>query len=129
MAELKRITGELGEIFIADKVIESIVIGVLASIQQLKTPKQVKEDRGIIGALSPLLKGSGVEIMNDNERLVIKLTLLAEYGVKINEVATKAIKLVREKIQELAGLEVDEVEIEIKDVFRRSTLEGSSNNS
>lgn len=124
MAELKRISGELGEIFIADKVIESIVVGVLATIQQLKTPKQVEEDRGIIGVLSPFLKGSGVEIINNNERLVIKLALLAEYGVRINEVAAKTIKLVREKIQELASLEVDEIEIEIKDVFRRSALEG-----
>jgi len=108
----------LGEIFIAEKALESIVYGAILGIKGLRTPDQVG-GKGVLNALSQAIKGKGVDVIKDPQnKLKIKLSLFAEYGTQINEAAQKAIKVVSEKVKELAGLDVDEVVVEITGIVK-----------
>lgn len=108
----------LGEIFIAEQALEAIAYGALLDIKGLKTPDQVSS-KGVLSALSQAIKGKGVAIIKDPQnKLKIKLSLFAEYGIQINEAAQKAIKAVSQKVKELAGLDVDEVVVEITGIVK-----------
>jgi uncharacterized alkaline shock family protein YloU len=113
MAELKHIEGELGEIFISEGVVRSIIELISSDLKGLKAFNQVEEE-GIFGAISKAYKGDGIEIKKEGELLKIRLSLIAEYGIPIPKSAGEAIKKIRKTVRELAGLEVSEVEIEIK---------------
>lgn len=108
----------LGEIFIAEKALEAIAYGAILDITGLKTPDRVS-GKGVLNALSQAIKGKGVAVIKDPQnRLKIKLSLFAKYGTHINEAAQKAIKAVSQKVKELAGLDVDEVVVEITGIVK-----------
>lgn len=108
----------MGEIFIADKALEAIAHGAIFEIKGLKTPDQVRS-QGVLSTLSQAIKGKGVDVIKDPQnKLKIKLTLFAEYGIQINAAAQQAIRAVRGKVKELAGLDVDEIVVEIRGVVR-----------
>lgn len=113
MAELKRFAGELGEIFISEEVIESLIVGIISEQEGLKAPNQAAGDEGILEVLAKSYKGSGVEIEKEDERLALRLSLIAKYGVKIDEAAWKLIREVKQKVEEMAGLEVGDIEVDI----------------
>ena len=54
------------------------------------------------------------------KRLKVKLSLVAEYGVPIHRAAEKAIETVRRRVKELAGLDVEEVDVEITGIVRQN---------
>ncbi len=60
-------------------------------------------------------KGEG----EGEKRLKIKLSLVAEYGVPIHKAAERAIETVRRRVKELAGLDVEEIDVEITGLVRR----------
>ncbi len=60
-------------------------------------------------------KGEG----EGEKRLKIKLSLVAEYGVPIHKAAERAIETVRRRVKELAGLNVEEIDVEITGLVRR----------
>ncbi len=108
----------LGEIFIAEKALESIAYGAILEIKGLRTPDQVS-GKGVLNTLSQAIRGKGVDVIKDPQnKLKIKLSLFAEYGTQINDTAQKAIRAVSQKVKELAGLDVDEVVVEITGIVK-----------
>lgn len=61
------------------------------------------------------------EEREEEKRLKVKLSLVAEYGVPIHKAAEKAIETVRRRVKELAGLDVEEVDVEITGIVRRDS--------
>lgn len=61
------------------------------------------------------------ELPEEEKRLKVKLSLVAEYGVPIHKAAEKAIETVRRRVKELAGLDVEEVDVEITGIVRRDS--------
>ena len=57
----------------------------------------------------------------EEKRLKVKLSLVAEYGVPIHKAAEKAIETVRRRVKELAGLDVEEVDVEITGIVRKGS--------
>jgi uncharacterized alkaline shock family protein YloU len=118
MAQLKRIPGALGEIFISEKAIEQICAKVISEQEGLRTPKQAREGKGLWNTLAKAVKGHGVEVLKEDDRLVVKLSLFAQYGVQINEAAAQAIREIKSRVRELAALEIDEVSVEVTGIVR-----------
>ncbi len=119
MAELKRISGTLGEIFISEKAIAQICAKVISEQEGLRTPKQAREGtKGLWNTLANAVKGNGVEVTKEKNKFVIKLSLFAKYGVQINDAAQKAIREIKDRVKELAALEVDEVSVEISGIVK-----------
>lgn len=118
MAKLKQPQAELGQVFISERALEMIVYGALLPVRGLKTPDRLRRE-GVMGALAKAYKGDGIQIVKENPqpgaepRLHIKLALIAQYGVKIHEVTAEAVREVRRRVKELAGLEIDEVSVKI----------------
>lgn len=115
---MRKITSELGDIYISERAIVQLCAQVIREQQGLRTPRQVRESSGFFSAITQAIKGEGIEVLKENGRLVIKMALFAVYGTRIPEAARKAIQAVKMRVRELAGLEVDEVIIEISGVVR-----------
>ncbi len=118
MPKLKQPQIELGQVFISERALKMIVYGTLLPVVGLKTPDRLRRE-GVMGALAKAYKGDGIQIVKDNPqpgtepRLRVKLELIAQYGVKIHEVTAEAVREVRRRVKELAGLEVDDVSVKI----------------
>jgi len=106
--------GELGQILIAAEVVEQLVLGAVAEQDELLPLGRAAGDEGIFEALAKAYRGSGVEVTREGERLKVRLQMSAGYGARIQEAARRLIDLLRRRLEELAGLEVIEVELEVK---------------
>lgn len=58
----------------------------------------------------------GVEIKIFEDRLVIELYVIVSYGLKISEVAHNVMEKVKYSVEHLTGLEVHEVNVNVKGV-------------
>lgn len=118
MPELKRISSDLGDIYISERAIVQLCAKVINEQEGLRTPRQARKSSGLLSAITQAVKGDGIEVLRENGRLVIKMTLFAVYGTRIHEAAQKAIKAVKARVHELAGLTVDDVLIEITGIVK-----------
>jgi uncharacterized alkaline shock family protein YloU len=118
MAELRKISSELGEIFISEKAISQICAKVIGEQEGLRTPKQIREGFNFFSTIARAVKGDGVEVLKEKDRMIIKLSLFALYGVRIHEAAQKAIREIKAKVRELAGLEIEDIRIEISGIVK-----------
>lgn len=133
MNEVEPTESELGELFIEERALEMIVYGALLEVDGLFTPDRVKGG-GLWTSLSRAQQGDGIQIelapdevdQTDDEdeddetiagepgkRLKLRLSLVAQYGMPIHKSAESAIQTVKRKLEELAGAEVDEVNVDI----------------
>jgi uncharacterized alkaline shock family protein YloU len=118
MPKLKSPPVELGQIFISERALQMIVYGALLPIRGLKTPDRMRRE-GVLGTLAKAYEGNGIQIVKEKPpgggepRLHVKMALVAQYGVKIQDAAAQAVREVRQRVKQLAGLEVDEVSVKI----------------
>jgi len=105
---------ELGQVLISAEVIEQLVRGAIAEQEELTPVGHPLGDEGIFEALAKAYRGSGIEVSHEGERLKVRLELIARYGISIPEAAKRLTGLLRRRLGELAGLELVEVELEIK---------------
>ncbi len=113
--ELERFRSDLGEVYISAKVVEQLIRGVIGEQDGLLPLDQAEGNEGLLESLARAYRGSGIEVGKgeEGEALKIKLQLVARYGVRIHEAARWLIRRLRERLRELADLEVSEVEIEV----------------
>lgn len=118
MAELRRISSELGDIYISERAIAQICAKVISEQEGLRTPRQARASSGFLGSIAQAVKSDGIEVLKENGRLTVKMSLCAVYGARIQEAAHKAIKEVKVRVRELASLEIDDVQIEITGIVK-----------
>jgi len=133
MNEVEPTESELGELFIEEQALEMIVYGALLEVDGLFTPDRVKGG-GLWTSLSRAQQGDGIQIelapdevdqTDDEDKedetiagepgklLKLRLSLVAQYGMPIHKSAESAIQTVKRKLEELAGAEVNEVNVDI----------------
>ncbi|GEM_PF-1852924 len=61
------------------------------------------------------------ELSAEGKHLKVKLSLVAEYGIPIHKAAERTIETVRRRVKELAGLDVEEVDVEITGIVRKGS--------
>lgn len=111
----ERPSGEFGQILISAGVIEQLVIEVIAEQDEL-LPLNYAEGglaRTFPAPLTGGYKGSGIEVTREGEELKVRLQMIARYGISIPAAARRLIWQLRQRLSELAGLDVVVVELEV----------------
>lgn len=110
-----------GQINIAEEVIASIASIAASEVEGLADVKQgaIAEIVGIFGG-----KQKGVDVrLNENGQVHVNLKVTVAYGHPIHEVARRIQQKVTEDIRSMTGLEVEGVNIYVKDLKLASGLE------
>jgi uncharacterized alkaline shock family protein YloU len=111
------LTTEYGRIDISEEAIK-VIAGSAAmecyGLVGMASRKQLKD--GIAELLGRENLARGVEVNLDNHRLAIHLYIIVSYGTKISEVAHNIQLKVKYVLNEIVGLEVDQVNIVVQGV-------------
>ncbi|CAC9924860.1 hypothetical protein PEPNEM18_00429 [Aedoeadaptatus nemausensis] len=101
--------------------IDNQVIATIAGISAM-------ESYGVVGMASKnaadgifqLLKFEnltrGIEVNTENERVVISLHVIIEFGIRISTVGQNIIDRVRFNVESLTGLDVDDIEVLVEGI-------------
>ncbi|GGG82734.1 MULTISPECIES: Asp23/Gls24 family envelope stress response protein [Paenibacillus] len=112
-----QLSTELGQISVTDNTI-AVIAGSAAmdcyGLVGMASRKQLKD--GIAELLGRENMSRGVEVRRDNDSLQIDLHIIVSYGTKISEVAHNIQTKVKYVLNEVIGLQVDQVHIFVQDV-------------
>jgi uncharacterized alkaline shock family protein YloU len=113
-------TGEQGNIRIANEVIE-----VIAGLAATEVRGVAGMSGGVAGGIAELLGrknlAKGVKVEVGQKQCAVDLSIVAEYGVRIPEVAAQIQQNVKQAIESMTGLEVIEVNVSVLGVtFNKS---------
>jgi uncharacterized alkaline shock family protein YloU len=112
-----QVTNELGKVHVSDQVI-AVIAGSAAlecyGLVGMASRKQLKD--GIAELLGRDNLGRGVEIRRNHDSLEIDLYIIVSYGTKISEVAHIVQNRVKYVMNEVVGLQVDVVNIQVQGV-------------
>ena len=116
MMDTQKLTNELGSVNISQD-----VISIMAGLSAMECYGLVgMSTKGFQDGLSQLLRmknlTKGIEVEIGEEGVVIDLYIIVEYGVKISEVANNVINRVKYTLEENAGVNVREVNINVQGV-------------
>ncbi|MBC8528805.1 Asp23/Gls24 family envelope stress response protein [Christensenellaceae bacterium NSJ-44] len=111
-----KIINDLGYISITDDVIATIAgtaavesYGVVGMVAKRATD-------GIMELLGRDNIMRGVRVDTSNDRLVINLYIIVQYGISIAQAGSSLVEAVKFNVQKLTGLEVDSVNVMIQDI-------------
>ncbi|WP_167278207.1 Asp23/Gls24 family envelope stress response protein [Paenibacillus lupini] len=112
-----QIKNELGQIIVNDDCI-AVIAGSAAmdcyGLVGMASRKQLKD--GIAELLGRENMSKGVQVRRENEELHIELHIIVSYGTKISEVAHNIQNKVKYVLNDVIGLQVDQVHIFVQDV-------------
>lgn len=105
----------LGSIRIADEVVR-----IIAGLAATEVPGVAGMSSGIVGGIAEMLGrknlSKGVKVDVGEKEAAIDIFIVVEYGSKIPEVASQIQQKVKKAVQEMTGLNVVEVNINIQGV-------------
>lgn len=106
---------ENGNVKISNEVI-SIIAGVAAS----EIDGVVSMSGGITGGITEILGmknlSKGVKVEVNEKEVIIDIFITVEYGVKISEVGRKVQENVKKTVENMTGLKVKAINVNIQDV-------------
>lgn len=116
MATECRINNELGSITVVEDVISTIAgyaaiecIGIVAMASKRATD-------GLVELLGKENLKRGVRVTLAEESASINLYIIVEYGVSIAAVAKNAIEAVKYRLETMAGIKVDQVNVTVEGI-------------
>jgi uncharacterized alkaline shock family protein YloU len=109
-------TSEQGNIRIANEVIE-----VIAGLAATEVRGVAGMSGGVVGGIAELLGrknlAKGVKVEVGQRQCAVDLSIIAEYGVRIPDVAAEIQENVKQAIESMTGLEVVEVNVNVLGVM------------
>lgn len=114
-------TGEMGTTQIANE-----VIAVIAGLAATDVRGVADMSGGVVGGIAERLgrknlsKGVKVDVSPDERQCTVELSIIAEYGVRIPEVANEIQDTVKRAIEGMTGLEVTAVNVSILGIAFRT---------
>lgn len=100
--------------------ISNDVIAIIAGIAAGKVEGVVSMNTGITGGITEMLGmknlSKGVKVEVNNNEATIDLFITVEYGVKLSEVGKTVQLNVKETVENMTGLNVSAVNVNIQDV-------------
>ncbi len=112
---ISTLPSELGAIRIADN-----VVAIIAGLASAEVEGVASMSGGITGGIAEALGrknlSRGVKVEVGQEEAIITLYLIVKYGTRIAEVSKAVQKNVKEKIEEMTGLNVKEVIINVQGI-------------
>lgn len=116
----------LGSIRIADEVVR-IVAGLAAT----EVPGVAGMSGGVVGGITEMLgrknMSKGVKVEVGEKEAAVDLYVVVDYGVRIPEVAARIQEAVKKAIEEMTGLSVVEVNVNIQGVAFHSEVKEEEN--
>ena len=113
--EFKNENTEHGNVKISNEVI-SIIAGVAAN----EIDGVVSMSGGITGGITEMLGmknlSKGVKVDINEKEANIDIFITVEYGIKISEIGVKVQKNVKDTVENMTGLEVKSVNVNIQDI-------------
>lgn len=111
-----KINNQYGTINIDDNVLASIA-GMSAMDCYGLVGMSIKNAKdGLVELLRREHLTKGVKVYTDNNKLVIDLYIVVQFGIKISVVANNIIDTVKYNIENLTGMKVDKVNIHVQSV-------------
>ncbi|MFW6237813.1 MAG: Asp23/Gls24 family envelope stress response protein [Bacillota bacterium] len=118
-------SSEVGTIKIANEVIE-----IIAKLAASEVDGVAGMSGSVVGGIAEMLKGKnknlskGVEVEAGEERASVNLSVIVEYGTSIPDIAWKIQKKVKQAIENMTGLEVEEINVKVQGVqFKDEIIE------
>jgi len=112
MTDIVKSEAREDRIIIADEVISTIA-GVSATSVNGVTALSGGFVDGIAGILGRKNLGKGVKVESNGKEVIIDIALVVEYGCKIHHVAKEVQNVVRQTIEDMTGLKVIEVDVNV----------------
>jgi len=112
MAEDTKSVVREDKITIADEVIATIA-GIAASEVKDVTSMSGNIADGIVGMLGKKNFGKGVKVDAGEKEVAIDLSVIVEYGCRIHHVAQQIQNNVREAVEEMTGMDVVQVNVNV----------------
>ncbi|MEF2248468.1 MULTISPECIES: Asp23/Gls24 family envelope stress response protein [unclassified Paenibacillus] len=113
-----QLKSELGAIYVSEECV-AVIAGSAAmecyGLVGMASRKQLKD--GLAELLGRDNWSRGVVVRKENEELHIDLYIIVSYGTKISEVAHNIQSKVRYVLNDVAGLQVDQIHIFVQDVM------------
>jgi uncharacterized alkaline shock family protein YloU len=108
-------TQDKGMIRIADD-----VVAVIASMATLETEGITGMSSGIVEGIARRVSGKqvhkGVQVLINGNQAEINLRVIVRYGRKIDEVCHQVQRNVKEAVEQMTGLYVNQVNVRVEDV-------------
>jgi uncharacterized alkaline shock family protein YloU len=111
-----RIDNELGSICINDDVLANIAGMATVECYGLVGMASRSSADGIVELLKKEHLSKGVKVYTEEDKLIIDLYIVVEFGTKISAVAKNIIDKVRYSVETMTGIEVKKVNINVKGV-------------
>src|ERR1700730_7179779 len=113
-------TTDQGSIRIANEVIE-----VIAGLAATEVPGVAGMSGGVVGGIAELLGrknlAKGVKVEVGQKQCAVDLSIVAEYGFRIPEIALNIQENVKQAIESMTGLDVVEVNVQVLGVTFQKT--------
>ncbi|MFW5995878.1 MAG: Asp23/Gls24 family envelope stress response protein [Halanaerobiaceae bacterium] len=116
---------EVGTIKIANEVIE-----IIAKLAASEVDGVAGMSGSVVGGIAEMLKGKtknlskGVEVDAGEEKASVNLSVIVEYGTSIPDIAWQIQKKVKQAIENMTGLEVEEINVKVQGVqFKDEIIE------
>lgn len=113
---MNEMNSQLGAINISQEVLASIAGNAATECYGLVGMASRTLQDGIVELLGRDAVSKGVEVKVDGEQVVIELHIIVEYGVKISEVARNIQEKVKYSVENLTGLKVSSVNVNVQGV-------------
>ncbi len=107
---------EQGNISISSKFISEIAANVAESCYGVVGMASRNTADGFVRLLKGDSKGRGIKITSDNNKAVVELHIIVEFGVNINSICKSIANRVRYTLETVAGVPVRSVNIRVEGI-------------
>ncbi|WP_129596330.1 Asp23/Gls24 family envelope stress response protein [Anaerophilus nitritogenes] len=111
-----KLVNELGNIFIDDEVLASIAGISAMECYGLVGMSKKSTGNGLVELLKRENLGKGVKVRSEDDKIIIDLFIVVQFGIRISTVAQNIIDKVKYNIETITGLAVETVNIHIQGV-------------
>lgn len=111
-----KITNNHGSVNIDDNVLASIAGIAAMECYGLVGMASKSATDGLVELLKRENVTKGVKIYSENDRVVIDLYIVVQFGISISVVASNIIEKVKYTVEDMTGLQVDKVNVNVQGV-------------
>lgn len=106
----------MGNILVDNNVIANFAGNVALECYGVVGTAKVNMRDGIVGLLKKDSMAKGIQVRMENNKLTINLHIIIAYGVSIMAVANNLMSEVKYRVEQFAGLDVEQVNVYIEGV-------------
>ncbi|NLM43308.1 MAG: Asp23/Gls24 family envelope stress response protein [Clostridiales bacterium] len=111
-----RMRTDFGEIYLSDDVLASLAGLAATECYGIVGMASKSAKDGIVELLKRENLSKGVKVTSDGDEIIIDLYIIVEFGTKISVIADNIIRKVKYTLENLTGLKVKKVNINVQGV-------------